>query len=155
MTQLEQIKADMLTTFKDELCEESVIAINKASTMEEFIGLLSYFYTFLKYKELPTIEWVKKWFGNLELRKVARENGVYFDGWNSISNPTKPIVVMGDAKLSVYIGDARVYNIYTKDSAVCEITTFSNCFVKVRQKAQSKVNILHKHNLSRIKINKI
>lgn len=157
MTQeyLERVKADLLETYKDELCEDSLDAINNASTPDEFIGLLAKFAAFLNYKAIPTIDWVLKWFNTYEYRRLARENGVYYDGVSIINNPTKPIVVMGDAIVSLICSTPHYFNVMLQDNSKCEITTLSNCMVKVRQKNLSKVNILHKHNLSHIKINKI
>ena len=150
-----QMKADLLETYKAELCEESVEAINQAGTMAEFIGLLAKFSAFLRYKEIPTIEWVEKWFNTHELRKIANDNGVYFEGYNTIVNPTKPVVVMGNAKVMITFIQAHLYQVYLQNNAQCEITTLGNCVVRVRQKNNSKASVLHKHNLSQIKINKI
>lgn len=150
-----QMKADLLETYKADLCEESVEAINQAGTMAEFIGLLGKFSAFLNYKEIPTIDWVKKWFNTRELRKIANDNGVYFDGIATIVSPTIPIVLMGDVKAILTCVTPLLYQVVTQDNSSVEITTFCNSVVRVRQKNNSKVNILHKHNLSRIKINKV
>ena len=157
MTQeyLEQMKADLLEIYKEELCEESVEAINKASTPEEFIGLLAKFAAFLNYKAIPTIDWVLKWFNTYEYRRLARECGVYFEGAALVTNPTKPIVVIGDANISLMCSVPSYFNVMLQDKAKCEVTTLSNCTLRIRQRNQSQVNILHKHNLSHIKINKI
>lgn len=150
-----RMKADLLETYKADLCEESVDAISQASTIEEFIGLLAKFAAFLAYKEIPSVEWVKQWFNTAELRKIANDNGVYFDGMVTLRNPSVPIVVMGDAKVFLICVEAHMYQVYLQDNAQCDVTTLCNCFVKIRQKKNSLAKVLHKHNLSRIKINKI
>lgn len=150
-----QMKADLIETYKADLCEESLDAINKASDISVFVRLLPTFSLYLNYKEIPSIEWVNKWFDTPELRKIANDNGVYFDGIATIVSPTIPIVLMGDVKAILTCATPHLYQVVTQDNSSVEITTFCNSVVRVRQKNNSKVNILHKHNLSRIKITKV
>lgn len=150
-----QMKADLIETYKADLCEESLEAINGVSDLAAFVRLLPKFSVYLNYKELPSIDWVKKWFNTTELRKIANDNGVYFDGLATIVSPTIPIVLMGDVKAILTCATPHLYQVVTQDNSSVEITTFCNSVVRVRQKNNSKVNILHKHNLSRIKINKV
>lgn len=150
-----QMKADLIETYKADLCEESLEAINKASDIASFVRLLPTFSLYLNYKEIPSIEWVNKWFDTPELRKIANDNGVYFDGIATIVSPTIPIVLMGDVKAILTCATPHLYQVVTQDNSSVEITTFCNSVVRVRQKNNSKVNILHKHNLSRIKITKV
>lgn len=150
-----QMKADLIETYKADLCEESLEAINGVSDLAAFVRLLPKFSIYLNYKELPSIDWVKKWFNTTELRRIANENGVYFDSIATIVSPTIPIVLMGDVKAILTCAKPHLYQVVTQDNSSVEITTFCNSVVRVRQKNNSKVNILHKHNLSRIKINKV
>ncbi len=150
-----QMKSDLIETYKADLCEESLEAINKASDIASFVRLLPTFSLYLNYKEIPSIEWVNKWFDTPELRKIANDNGVYFDGIATIVSPTIPIVLMGDVKAILTCATPHLYQVVTQDNSSVEITTFCNSVVRVRQKNNSKVNILHKHNLSRIKITKV
>lgn len=147
------LKADLLETYKNDLCEESVEAINKARTPDELVGLLAEFSAFLNYKAIPTADWVEKWFGEYE--QLAKDNGVYFKGYSEITNPIKQIVVLGDATISLKYSEPHYYRVTLQDNAKCELTTLCACMVRVRQKGNSIVNILHKHNLSQVKINKI
>ena len=150
-----QMKADLIETYKADLCEESLEAINGVSDLAAFVRLLPKFSIYLNYKELPSIDWVKKWFNTTELRKIANDNGVYFDGIATIVSPTIPIVLMGDVKAILTCATPHLYQVVTQDNSSVEITTFCNSVVRVRQKNNSKVNILHRHNLSRIKITKV
>ena len=150
-----QMKADLIETYKADLCEESLEAINGVSDLAAFVRLLPKFSIYLNYKELPSIDWVKKWFNTTELRRIANDNGVYFDGIATIVSPTIPIVLMGDVKAILTCATPHLYQVVTQDNSSVEITTFCNSVVRVRQKNNSKVNILHKHNLSRIKITKV
>jgi hypothetical protein len=149
------MKADLIETYKADLCEESIGAINNASDIAAFVRLLPKFSVYLNYKELPSIDWVKKWFNTTELRRIANENGVYFDGIATIVSPTIPIVLMGDVAAILTCAKPHLYQVVTQDYSKVKITTFCNSVVRVRQKNNSQVDILHKHNLSRIKINKI
>ena len=150
-----RMKADLIETYKADLCEESLEAINGASDLAAFVKLLPKFSLYLNYKELPSAEWVKQWFNTSELRKIANDNGVYFDGIATIVSPAIPIVLMGDVKAILTCAKPHLYQVVTQDNSSVDITTFCNSVVRVRQKNNSKVNILHKHNLSRIKINKV
>jgi hypothetical protein len=150
-----KMKADLVETYKADLCEESVEAINNASDIAEFVRLLPKFSVYLNYKELPSIDWVKKWFNTTELRRIANDNGVYFDGIATIVSPIIPIVLMGDVKAIFTCAHPHLYQIVTQDESSVQISTFCNCVVRVRQKNNSEVSVLHTHNLSRIKITKV
>lgn len=147
-----QMKADLLETYKADLCEESVEAINQAGTMAEFIGLLGKFSAFLNYKEIPTIDWVKNWFNTSELRKIANDNGVYFDGIVVITNPTKYSVLMGNVKAVLTCAEPHLYQLTIQDNSELEIATFCNCSVRVRKKGNAKCSTITKNPYSRIKI---
>lgn len=149
---LEKMKADLLNTYKEELCEDSVEAIKNAETLPQFIGLLHKFSAYFNYKELPKIEWVRKWFNTPELKQIANENGVYVDDIVSIVNPSTPIVLMGDSKAMLVCTTQHFYQVITQDKSELSISTLGSCIVRVRKKNNSKVSTLHKHNFSRIKI---
>ena len=152
---LELIKADLLAEYQEELCEESIESIHAASTPEEFIGLLAKFSAFLGYKCLPRAEWVKKWFNTTEYKELAQTNGVYFDGIHAVKNPTLPLVVMGDAEITLLCDQPHMYKVTLQENSRCSITAFYSCFINVRKKDDSRCSIFHKSNLSRIKIRKI
>lgn len=157
MTQdyFQQIKSDLLSEYKNDLCTESVDAIEKASTPEEFIGLLTVFSAYLKRKNIPEVWWVKKWFDNPQCKEIAESNGVYFDGFHALVNPEKPIIAMGDAQLFLTYTKPHLYNVTLQDDSICDVTTFYTCVVNVMQKGNSRCNVKHKENLSKIKIRKI
>lgn len=152
---LELMKADLLAEYRAQLCEDSLDAIEKASTIEEFIGLLSKFSAFLNYKFIPEVWWVRKWFNNPERKDIAESNGVYFEGIHVVTNPTKPIVVMGDAQIMLTCTEPHLYRVTLQENSKCTITTFYACAVNVRQKGNSECKVLHKHNMSNIKIRKV
>ena len=157
MTQeyLDNMKADLLEQYKDQLCEDSVDAIKSAQTAGEFIGLLSKFSAFLNYKAIPEIDWVRKWFNTREYIQLAKDNGVYFEGVHTIPNPSKPIVVMGNANVIITCAAPHAYSITLQDDCKCEVATFCACSVNVRQKDRSLFSVMHKHQLSKVKIRKV
>lgn len=157
MTQeyFDNMKADLLDVYKDQLCEESISAIQSAQTIGEFIGLLSKFSAFLNYKSIPRIDWVRKWFNEREYIRIAKENGVYFEGVHTISNPNRPIVVMGNANVLITCATAHSYVITLQDDCKCELATFCACSVSVRQKDNSHFVVSHKHNLTKVKVRKV
>ena len=155
MIELDVIKADLLSEYKDELCEDSVNAILAATTLDDFISLLHEFSLNLNYKRIPKVDWVRKWFSTTEMKQIANDKGVYFEGVHSVVNPKTPLVVMGDAQIMFNCNAPHVYNIVLQDSSKCSITSFYTCVVKVRQKDNSECAILHKDRLSQVKIRKI
>lgn len=157
MTQeyFERMKADLLAVYKDTLCEESIEDIQKASDVKSFIALLAMYSAFLNYKSIPKADWVKRWFNTTELKELAKNNGVYFEGVHAVTNPTLPIVVMGDAQIVFTCNIPRLYTISLQEESKCDITTFYASVVRVRQKDDSQCNIKHKDNLSKIKIRKV
>lgn len=155
MMNFEDMKADLLETYKADLCDESIEAINNAKDLPEFIRLLAKFSAFLNYKEIPKIDWVNKWFNTPELMKVANDNGVYYKGFATIVNPTLHIVLMGDVKAVVTCAQPHMYQITAQDDSNVEIATFCNCFVKLRMKGNSKHKVITKNQYSRIVVNKI
>lgn len=157
MTQeyLELMKADLMVQYKDKLCEESIESIQAASTPEEFIGLLAKFSAFLNYKCIPEVWWVRKWFNNPTRKRLAETNGVYFEGYHSVVNPQNHIVVMGNAKVVVACTIPHLYRIMLQEQAECDLSTYSTCIVNVRKKDDSQLNIVHKHEKSKIKIRTI
>lgn len=152
---LELMKADLLAEYKDELCEESVESIKNANTIEDFIGLLSKFSVYLSFKFIPEVWWVRKWFNNPERKSLAEKHGVYFNGHSMVVNPQSPIVVMGDAHITLTCTKPSLYRVLLQDECNCDVSTFYNCRVMIRQKDNSQCNIIHKNNLSSIKIRKI
>ena len=155
MMNLEELKADLLETYKADLCEESIEAIKGAQDLPEFIRLLAKFSAFLNYKEIPKMDWVNKWFNTPELMEIANENGVYYKGFATIVNPTQHIVLMGDVKAIVTCAQPHLYQITAQDNSNVEVATFCNCLVKLRMKGQSTHKVLSKHKYSRIVVNKI
>lgn len=155
MIDLERIKTDLKEEYKELLCPLSIRAIDEAKDLPSFIKLLGEFSVYLDYKEIPKVDWVKKWFNTSEMRKIANENGVYFDGICAIHDPLHTIVLLGDVKAILTCTSSGLYQVIAQDNSELTISTLHSCVVRARQKNNSKVDILHQHNLSRIKINKV
>lgn len=150
---LQQMKADLLSTYQDELCEESIADINRAATLQEFIAVLHAYSAFLAYKSIPKIDWVRKWFA--DYRDEAEACGCYIDRVGSVTNPATPIVAYGRSNISLIVTKAGVYNITLHDDTYCSIVAYYTSMVRVRQKDNSQVHVLHKSNSSIIKIRKV
>lgn len=150
---LAAMKADLLETYKSDLCEDSIEAVQKAQTLQEFINVLHTYSAFLKYKSIPKIDWIRKWF--TDHRNEAEQYGCYIDRIVSITNPTQPIVAFGTSNISLVINKAGVYNITLHDDTYCSIVAYYTSMVRVRQKDNSQVHVLHKSNSSIIKIRKV
>lgn len=150
---LQLMKADLLSTYQDELCEESITDINRATTLQEFIDVLHTYSAFLAYKSIPKIDWVRKWFS--DYKDEAEVCGCYIDAIRAITNPTKPIVAYGHSNLSVVVTKTGLYNITLQDDSYCSLVAYYTTMIRVRQKDNSQVNIIHKDNRSIIKIRKV
>lgn len=150
---LEAMKADLLETYKDDLCEESIESIQNAHTLQEFIGVLHRYAAFLKYKAIPKIEWVRKWFA--DYKEEAQACGAYIDAIASVTNPTTPIIAFGQSYITFIATKSEVYTITLQDTSECSIVAYYASFIKVRQKDESKVKVLHKGKLSNVKIRKV
>lgn len=147
------MKADLLETYKADLCEDSIEAVQHARTLQELIDVLHTYSAFLKYKSIPKIDWVRKWFA--DHKQEAEQYGCYIDRIVSITNPTQPIIAFGTSNISLVINKAGVYNITLQDDTYCSIVAYYTSMVRVRQKDNSQVHVLHKSNSSIIKIRKV
>ncbi len=150
---LQAMKADLLTTYQADLCEESIADINRAATLQEFIDVLHTYSAFLAYKSVPKIDWVRKWFS--DHKDEAETCGCYIDAIRAITNPAMPIVAYGCSNISLIVTKAGLYNITLQDDSYCSIVAYYTSMVRVRQKDNSQVHIIHKDNRSIIKIRKV
>ena len=150
---LEAMKADLLTTYAEDLCAESHIDIANANNVAAFISVLDKYTAFLKYKSIPTVEWARKWFDNY--KKEAEECGCYLDVVRTITNPSTPITLFGTAQVVLVVNEPHIFRVTTQDDSQLRISAYGTCAVNVRQKDNSKVNILHKDNSSIVKIRKV
>ena len=147
---LEQMKADLLSTYQTDLCEESVDDIRNADTLKAFIGILHKYAAFLTYKDIPKIDWVRKWF--TDYKQEAEQYGCYIDKIAAVTNPSTPIIGFGRSYLNFTATKPNAYTITLQDESECYITAFYASCISVRQKDNSIVKIIHRDNNSKIKI---
>lgn len=147
------MKADLLSTYQADLCEDSIEDINRATTLQEFIGVLHTYSAFLMYKSIPKIDWVRKWFS--DYKDEAEACGCYIDRIVTITNPAMPIVAYGRSNISLIVTKAGLYNITLQDDSYCSIVSYYASMIRVRQKDNSRAHIIHKDNRSIIKIRKV
>lgn len=150
---LAAMKADLLETYKSDLCEDSIEAVQNAQTLQDFINVLHTYSAFLKYKSIPKIDWIRKWF--TDYRNEAEQYGCYIDRIVSITNPTQPIVAFGTSNISLIVTKAGLYNITLQDDSYCSIVAYYASMIRVRQKDNSQAHIIHQDNRSIIKIRKV
>lgn len=150
---LQQMKADLLSTYRDELCEASIADINRAATLQEFIDVLHTYSAFLAYKSIPKIDWVRKWFA--DYKDEAEALGCYIDRVVSVTNPTTPVIAYGRSNISLIVTKAGLYNITLQDDSYCSIVAYYASMIRVRQKDNSQAHIIHQDNRSVIKIRKV
>lgn len=149
----EALKADMLTTYAADLCEESVADIKAANNIMAFIAILNKYTAFLKYKCIPDIDWVRKWFG--DYKSVAEECGCYIDCVRVVTNPTIPLTLYGKARVTLVVNEPHIYKVTTQDDSRLQIDASGVAAVNVRQKQQSEVAINNQSKTSIIKIRKV
>lgn len=150
---LEAMKADLLETYKSDLCEESVADIQNAQTLQKFIGILHKYAAFLTYKSIPRIDWVRKWFA--DYKQEAEQYGCYIDKIATITNPTTPIIAYGRSYLSFIATKPHIYTITLQDESECTIVAYYVSIVNVRQKDNSRAIVVHRDSQARIKIRKV
>lgn len=155
MTQeyFEALKADMLTTYAADLCEESIADIKAANNVMAFIAILNKYTAFLNYKCIPGIDWVRKWFG--DYKSIAEECGCYIDCVRVVTNPAIPLTLYGKASVTLIVSEPHIFKVTTQDESRLQIDASGVAAVNVRQKQQSEVTILNQPKTSIIKIRKV
>ena len=149
----EALKADILKTYADDLCEESVADIQAATSLAEFINVLNKYTAFLNYKNIPKIDWVRKWFGDYKYE--AEKNGCYIDSTCTVVNPTTPITLYGTSDITLIVDLPHIYQVTTQDESMLTVSAFGVSVVNVRQKDDSDVLVASKDESSKIKIRKV
>ena len=147
------MKADLLETYKSDLCEDSIEAVQNAQTLQDFINVLHTYSAFLKYKSIPKIDWVRKWFA--DYKDEAEALGCYIDRVVSVTNPTTPVIAYGRSNISLIVTKAGLYNITLQDDSYCSIVAYYASMIRVRQKDNSQAHIIHQDNRAIIKIRKV
>ena len=150
---LAAMKADLLETYKSDLCEDSIEAVQNAQTLQDFINVLHTYSAFLKYKSIPKIDAVRKWFA--DYKDEAEALGCYIDRVVSVTNPTTPVIAYGRSNISLIVTKAGLYNITLQDDSYCSIVAYYASMIRVRQKDNSQAHIIHQDNRSIIKIRKV
>ena len=148
-----RLKADLLTTYAADLCEESLADIQAATTVQEFIAVLNKYTAFLKYKCIPEIGWVRKWFG--DYKRDAEECGCYLDSMAVVTDPKQPLTLYGTASVTLFVSEPHLYQVTTQDDSRLQIDANGVAAVNVRQKHNSKVIVLNKAKTATIKIRKV
>ncbi|MBO4550140.1 MAG: hypothetical protein J5733_05360 [Bacteroidaceae bacterium] len=147
-------KADIIETYKEQLCTESLEALEKAKTPDELVSILHKFATYLHYKTLPDVEFGRKWFGN-ELDLLNR-NGIYLDQILHVKDPEqKSLIMFGDCHITLMLTKPSIWNVSLQDDSSLSLLTYGTCSAIVREKGSGHTKILHKNPQSVIKIRKI
>ena len=149
----DKLKEDLLTTYAPDLCEESVTDIKAATNVTELIAVLNKYTAFLKYKCIPEIDWVRKWFGGY--KNEVEKAGCYIDCTRCVTNPTHPITLYGTACITLIAAEPHIYQVTTQDASRLYITASGVAAVNVRQKHDSRVSVLSQSKTSTIKIRKV
>ena len=156
MTQerLEACKADLLESYKEDLCEESIEAIQQASTPEQLVRILHQFATFLAYKAIPKAEWARKWFS--DETELLNSCGVYLDQKVILVDPEeRSLVAIGNTHLSLSLTKAHIWNISLQDESDMVLSTYGVNSAVVREKGTGKTTVLFQSSESKIKIHTI
>ena len=152
--QLLLCKQDCLEVYKEYLCEESLDAINKAATPEEFVRILHQFAIFLAYKAIPKADWVRKWFNNE--KDLLNQCGVYLDQIVSVNNPKeKSIVLLGMSDMQLLLSDADIWNVTVQDDSQLKLVLQGVVSCNVREKGTKETQIVYKDRFSRVKIRRV
>lgn len=147
------MKADLLKTYAADLCEESVADIQAATSLRQFIDVLNKYTAFLKYKSIPEIGWVRKWFSYH--KSEAEECGCYLDCYRIVIDPKQPITLYGTANVTLFVTEPHIYQVTTQDDSSLQVDANGVAAVNIRQKHNSKVFVLNKNKQATIKIRKV
>lgn len=150
---LNKMKADLISRYEDELCEESVADINAAATLGEFIAIVSKYATFLRYQTIPSLPWIRQWLG--EYADECAQHYCYIDKYVSVNDPKQDVIAYGDSRLALIFTQPKTYNVYLHDAARATLVAVGTSFVKVRTKGTSTADIISKSTTSKIKIRKV
>lgn len=149
----EEIKTDLKKEFAEELCEESLAYVEKASTPRELAGVLWTYMVVIACKPIPTVEWMRKWFSND--KEELNEYGMYLDQVGVVDNPQSNIVCFGLCNLTFNFSEPRVWNILSYGSSTLLLNTHTICNVNVRVKNGAAAVVGSKFNGSIIKIRRV
>lgn len=145
--------ADLKATYKDELCEESLVDIDAATNLVTLIDVLKKYAAFLQYKNIPKVDWVRRWFG--EHLEDANGQGCYLDQHVHIQNPQMPIVLFGDSVVNMTIQENGLYSVTCQDSSQLFVYALSPCMVRVRVKENAAAHKAYCNKKAHIKIRKV
>lgn len=146
------MRADFVKVYEPLLCEESLFDIQLAADVNQFIGVLHKYSVFNSYRPFPDVDWVRKWFAD-EL-DVLNSNNCYLDQVCVVADPHDSILVFGKSQIVAYLSEPRVFHLIIQDETLLQLHTHCNPCVFVKQKGESKVEILYKDKYSRIKVRK-
>ena len=151
---LKACKEDLLTTYKDVLCDESNDDIRAANNAMCLVCLLHKFATFLRYKVIPSADWARKWFE--DEKDLLNQCGVYLDQVAVLINPAETsIVLMGNSEVTLLVNQPDLYNVTLQDASTLHISAADVTSVTVREKGTGTTNIISQGIHSKIKIHKI
>lgn len=148
------MKKDFLTTYKKDLCEESREFVEKADTPQAFLRILGEFVAHIGMKDLPTIEWARKWFKN-EI-SLLNKCGVYLDQICMIEDTKLPFVFLfGDCSITYSQSQPHLCRIVARDNSTLNLLLFGCGSTIVRLHGNASQSTFHKEYLHTLKVHKI
>lgn len=152
--QFQRMKKDFLTTYQADLCEESREFVEKADTPQAFLRILGEFVAHIGMKDLPTIEWTRKWFKN-DI-SLLNECGVYLDQVCTIENTDQPFIFLfGDCVVTFSQKRSHFCRIMARDNSKINLLLFAAGSTIVRLHGNASQYTIHKDYSHVLKIHKI
>lgn len=145
------MKADLLATHKDLICEDGVVEIEQATDLEQFINVLHKYIAVASFSNFPSIDWVRKWFN--DYRGDANLYGCYLDQIRSLNDvPQKNIILFGDCRITFICTKPKNYTILARDNS--QISTILNgvCGVLLFLKGNAQHHSIRKEQYSSLRI---
>ena len=147
------MKEDFLHEYQEFLCEESLVDIDAAHTVSDFIDILKKYMTFVTCKPFPTSEWVRKWF----ITEIDEINkcGVFLDQQCQLYNPIDHVICFGRCAIEAHFSMPDIWNFMLYGYSSLMVFTHCTCQVNVRTKDNSIALAGLKHKGSIIKVRKV
>lgn len=152
--QFERMKADFLKTYKADLCEDSVEFVERADTPQAFLRILGEFVAHIGMKDLPTIDWARKWFRN-DI-SLLNDSGIYLDQITTIKDTDQPFIFLfGNCNIMYAQKYAHFTRILARDNSSISLLLYGCGTTILRLHGEAKHNLHHKDISHTLKIHNI
>jgi len=151
----QQMKVSFLEAHSPYICEESREQIEKAQTLEQFIGILHRYVHFKFFDQVPSLEWAQEWFGNY--LPEANACGVYLNQIATVDNPKRDsFILLGKCHLNAILVRSQLFFFTLRDESELSLITYGSANATIRLKGdKAGCRTIHKSLYSRIKLHKI